>query len=353
LTDAQLRASAAAYDPAKHEAPIVIGHPKTNAPAYGWINKLDFTNGDLNGDPQQVDAAFAELHNGGKFKKHSAAFYGPDDPNNPVPGVYYLRHVGFLGAQPPAIKGLRDYTFEENSQSIEIEFEETKWTWRSLARALRGMRDWLIEKEGLEKADDIIPDYLITDVSEAAVDSTSTFSEPEPKIMPDPKKEPEFAERETALQQQAADIAAKDADIKAREDAIAAREAQARRADTVAFCETLIAAGKVLPRDKDNLVEFMAALPAAEIEFAEGDAKVKKTSDAWLRNFLTALPKQVEFAELSPPGDDGQTALPADPVAKANELARRAVEFQETEAKAGRTVSVDVAVTHVSKLAQA
>ncbi len=28
------------YNPEEHEAPIVIGHPKTNAPAYGWIEKL-------------------------------------------------------------------------------------------------------------------------------------------------------------------------------------------------------------------------------------------------------------------------------------------------------------------------
>ncbi|MDP3715502.1 MAG: peptidase, partial [Burkholderiales bacterium] len=37
FTEADLKASAEAYDPALHEAPIVIGHPKTDDPAYGWI----------------------------------------------------------------------------------------------------------------------------------------------------------------------------------------------------------------------------------------------------------------------------------------------------------------------------
>ena len=35
FSDADLIACAAAYDPATSEAPIVIGHPKTDAPAYG------------------------------------------------------------------------------------------------------------------------------------------------------------------------------------------------------------------------------------------------------------------------------------------------------------------------------
>lgn len=37
FSESDLEASARAYDPAKHEAPIVIGHPKHDAPAYGWV----------------------------------------------------------------------------------------------------------------------------------------------------------------------------------------------------------------------------------------------------------------------------------------------------------------------------
>lgn len=31
---------ASCYDPAKREAPLCIGHPANNLPAYGWVNKL-------------------------------------------------------------------------------------------------------------------------------------------------------------------------------------------------------------------------------------------------------------------------------------------------------------------------
>ena len=40
FTSAELAACAAAYDPAVHEAPLVIGHPTHDAPAYGWVKSL-------------------------------------------------------------------------------------------------------------------------------------------------------------------------------------------------------------------------------------------------------------------------------------------------------------------------
>lgn len=47
FSESDLAASAAAYDPAKHEAPIVVGHPKTDGPAYGWVKQLNFAEGVL------------------------------------------------------------------------------------------------------------------------------------------------------------------------------------------------------------------------------------------------------------------------------------------------------------------
>ncbi|AMS32250.1 hypothetical protein AEM42_07260 [Betaproteobacteria bacterium UKL13-2] len=47
FTDSVLSESAASYDPAKHEAPMVVGHPKMDAPAYGWIKFVNFSDGNL------------------------------------------------------------------------------------------------------------------------------------------------------------------------------------------------------------------------------------------------------------------------------------------------------------------
>ena len=45
FTESQMQAAAAAYSPAVHEAPLVVGHPKDNLPAYGWVKSLQFADG--------------------------------------------------------------------------------------------------------------------------------------------------------------------------------------------------------------------------------------------------------------------------------------------------------------------
>lgn len=123
FTQSDLAACVKAYDPSVHEAPLVIGHPKTEDPAWGWVKSLSLNGGDLLAEPDQLDPQFAELVGNGRFKKVSASFYLPDSPNNPKPGTLYLRHVGFLGAQPPSIKGLKQVSFGEKEEGV-VEFAD-------------------------------------------------------------------------------------------------------------------------------------------------------------------------------------------------------------------------------------
>ena len=146
FTEADLAACVAAYDPKLHEAPLVIGHPKLEAPAYGWVSSLAVRGGALEASPRDVDAAFAEAVETKRwFPKVSACFYVPDAPTNPTPGAYYLKHVGFLGAVPPAVKGLREVSFGEDDRCVTVEFSEY-----DVGTALRSLRDWLIGKFGQE-----------------------------------------------------------------------------------------------------------------------------------------------------------------------------------------------------------
>ena len=114
FTRHDLELMAAAYDPGKLRAPLVIGHPRNDSPAYGWVERLKVVADRLIAYPADVASTFAELVNAGRYKKISASFLMPDSPSNPVPGVYYLRHVGFLDAQPPAVKGLGDASFMDD-----------------------------------------------------------------------------------------------------------------------------------------------------------------------------------------------------------------------------------------------
>ena len=358
FSEAQLLATANAYDPAKHEAPIVVGHPKQDAPAYGWVKSLAFAEGDLGAEPHQVDPAFAELVSAGRFKKISASFYAPDAASNPVPGVYYLRHVGFLGAQPPAVKGLKPIEFAAAEEGV-LEFAD--WDDMTNASLWRNLRDWFIEQFGKDKADSVLPDYSISRLQTAAAQepdeaspaspegtSSGAYSEPNRGATMTPQ---EIAAREAALKTQAEAQARKDeeqrrreAEFAERETRLAAEEKTRARAEVVSFVEGLVKEGKVLPAHKDGLVSVICFAASDEaIEFGEGDKKVSKPAVAWLREYLKAQPKQVEFAERGA-GDGTETAA-ADPQAIAN----RALEFQESEKKAGREINVAQAVAHVSR----
>ena len=99
----------ASYDPANHEAPACIGHPKDDLPAYGWADRLMRQGDMLLAKFKEVDPAFESAVKAGRFKKRSAAFYL--DGNGKISG---LRHVAFLGAQPPEVKGLRNLNFNDD-----------------------------------------------------------------------------------------------------------------------------------------------------------------------------------------------------------------------------------------------
>lgn len=119
---AELAEVVSTYDPKLHEAPVVIGHVsdykgQTKIPAFGWIGKAFAVGGHLKLALSEFSDELKDLVQKGYYKKVSAAFYEPKDPNNPTPGKWHLHHLAFLGAMPPAVKGLEAVQFCELSSS--------------------------------------------------------------------------------------------------------------------------------------------------------------------------------------------------------------------------------------------
>jgi len=126
---ADVQAIAQSYNPDHHKAPFVVGHPKTDDPAYGWAASLRFADGFLQAVPKQVADEFADAVNAGRYKYVSASLYPPGHAANPSADTYYLRHVGFLGGQPPAVKGLGEARFaddEADADLITIQFAQAR-----------------------------------------------------------------------------------------------------------------------------------------------------------------------------------------------------------------------------------
>lgn len=349
FSEADVRASAEAYDPALHEAPLCVGHPAANMPAYGWVGAAEFADGTLRVEPAQVDPAFAEMVNAGRFKKISASFYAPDSPSNPQPGVYYLRHVGFLGAQPPAVSGLRSAEFAAGDEGF-VEFAELPWWYhRNVASMFRRLRDWIISTSGLEKANEVLPEWEVENLSaeaakaEPAPAQSAAFAEPVATASIIALTNEERAE----LERLRAAESARQADFAESQRRATEQAAATRTAGIVEFCEQLVTQGRLLPKDRAGTIALLASLPDhTEIEFAEGESQVKVNKPAadWLRAFLAAAPVQVDFAERGAPKPGDELNLH-----DADAISKRAIEFQASEQEAGRTVTIAAAVHHVTR----
>lgn len=309
ISAADLADIASRYDPAAHEAPLVIGHPQLNAPAYGWVQGLRAQGDTLLADAHQVDAAFAEAVKAGRWKKRSAAFLLPHAPDNPTPGQYYLQHVGFLGAQVPAVKGLRDVQFAAAAEHVAEFAADRRWGLRDVAALFRSLRDWLVERDGIQAAEAVIPGWQLDSLVEAGrpdaltdpAQSRAAFAAPATQETPVSEATPTdapaaaLAARDQALSQKAADLLA-------REQAIEAREAQARRTEAAEFASSLVQAGQLLPAQADTVTELLLVLPDQPLTFAAGQGGGTVTAqpaDA-LRQLLSAMPKQVDYTEKSP-----------------------------------------------------
>lgn len=112
-TEEDLNFIASSYNPAEHEAPVVIGHPVDNSPAFGWIESVKVVGDKLIAKAKDVVQEFSDAVKKGLYKKRSISL---DKDGR-------LRHVGFLGGAAPAVKGLADIQFNEINFADTFELE--------------------------------------------------------------------------------------------------------------------------------------------------------------------------------------------------------------------------------------
>ena len=323
ITHADLAAAAQAYDPKVHEAPIVVGHPKADAPAYGWVSRLKAENGVLTADFAQVDEGFADLVKAGRYKKVSASFYPPTSPNNPKPGVWTLRHVGFLGAKPPAVKGLSSVSFAEGE--VYVEFAEEPQEIGLLRR--------LLSMAGLKPAE---------------------FTEsPPPPENHENKETPMSLEQELAAEKAAREAAEKkaaesQAELKKLQDEQHTALRDGAHEQNAEFAEGLVKAGRLKPADKDLVVKVLDFAEYPDDVTADfGEGSKKQPLSAALRAFFTAvLPKRIQGGEMAkgetPSGLAADFAEAADPEALSHHQRASALAAKEGipyEEAARRTIA--------------
>jgi len=103
----------AKYDPSRRDAPLVIGHPAVNGPAFGWVRRLKMSGDKLLAYVACVTDEVKQAVDNGLYRYVSMSLY-PDDG---------LRHVGLLGGTPPAIDGLAPVSFSDVA-ALTIDFND-------------------------------------------------------------------------------------------------------------------------------------------------------------------------------------------------------------------------------------
>ena len=287
VDDGKLAAIASNYDPAYFASPLVVGHPKENAPAYGWVDGLKAEDGKLLASFTQVHEGLREAVKHGRFRNRSVSLYGDLDGRGP-----YLRHVGLLGATPPAVKGMAPIKFAEGDE-ITLDFKEQEegqmdektvqgWFEKAFTNFSEKLKGLLPPTSAASAGDD-----LQAKIDAAVAAAQTSFAE-------------KAEVREAALQ----------AKVTAVENKLAEQSKQTAGAGVASFVERMRAEGHWAPAwDEAGAVEFMQALADAEtFEFTEGEGDaakaVKKAPLAFFQSFIEALPKVVDFGELT--GGNGQ-----------------------------------------------
>ena len=356
---------------AGYQPPLVKGHPKVDDPRVGSIVDSKVEDNVLKVKLDDVSNDFAEEVKKGGFKYLSASIY-----SNLKKG---LRHLGALGAHAPAMKGMAPLCFGEGcfaevdkgvteqdvcmfAESFAWDrlvpasvFERLVYRFSALGRMFRSQREQLIEKEGIEAADKVFPEYVVKDVEDAesilkdakdfpkqtqpvqataAKDAQSSFGDhdettdstplengeqnPQPTTPPHDEPTASIPEGNSS---EAARLSEENAALKAENDALKADKLAAERLRAgAAFSETLdkaIADGRCNQVLKDNLMKVFGVCQEVPVDgegcFGEGDDRVN-IADV-LAKTVAALPKIVEFGE-APGMRDTPQLVPGEALAK-------------------------------------
>ena len=308
------------FDPARHEPPAVAGHPKDNAPAYGWVAGLKKEGDLLLAKFRDVVPEFEAAVRDGLFKKRSAAFY-PDGS---------LRHVGFLGAAPPAVKELPDISFAAGEAEV-FEYEEMK-TESDKSKEAKPMKfSEFLEMFKFWKEVSRNPELELPPGGSQGKDGSKTFSEADLEAA---RTKADEDARKSEREKVTAEFAERDR--KTRQDA--------RKTEIKTWCDSMVTQGKMTPAMIEfGIPELMAVFAEREeaVEFTEGTGKVKKTPFERFKEFFEKeLPRVVDFKEKATREKD---------VGGSGQAAKKISDLVQEKMKANKDLTYNAAFTEVQR----
>lgn len=297
-TEADLDRIVANYNgQADHEAPVVVGHPEHNSPAFGWVESLKREGKVLYAKLKDVLPEFAEAVKQRTYRNRSISLY-PD---------LTLRHIGFLGGMPPAVKGLADIAFRDKGEAITIEFSD--WRMSTLGRIVMRIRDYLVEKEGADKADGIISSWEVQDLlNEPPEQEPIKLQYHEEESMKPEEVQAIVDKAVSGVTQQFSEalkgatdaVTALQTEVTGLKSNLEAEQAAGRRREFAEFLNTPEMQTRIPEAQRTATLNHMMTLVSADpMEFGEGDQKQSISAVDAYKKQLRALPQVVEFSEVA------------------------------------------------------
>lgn len=346
--------------------PAVLGHEETqeflersDLPAGAWAKRVYVEDGTFKVDWGEMAPAVAKLIKGKAYRTVSAEIY--DEPPAGCEGGKgkMLRRVAFLGGDIPQVKTLADIPapeFREASERISrlvlksvkrspsrgtfTVFSEVSMNRDQMLEALAAL-GYDVAKISKATSDEALAEILI--MCQAKSGTATPAPEPKPEEKPPEDKPKEMAEpvvstptptpparepstvtlKYSELQtyvQQAVDKAVKGLGDKVeRIDKFTEERLVAeKKASIKSRLDALVAAGKVLPAERDaGLDETLLAVDAVKVhKFSEKGKTVERTALDQQFATLEARPVLVSFAERMKVGATGAKATEEEEVAK-------------------------------------
>jgi len=283
--------------------PATIGHPESDtAPAFAWFKKV-FRKGDtLVAEMSDVVDEFGTMLKNKMFKNRSIALR-PD---------MSLRHIAFLGASAPAVKGLADFAFSATDEFTAFDFAETEADESKLKKVIKDIVKHLFNEKLTEDQEMATVEELEKKVSSlegTIAENEANFAEKEASHEAEKK---EFSEKLTAETKRADDADAK----------ITEASETAKTKEFSDFVDEQIEAGRILPAHKDGYIKTLKGLnDSEEMEFSENGETKKLTALDIFKNQLSSGEKKIDFGEQI---KDGATKTGA-----GDQLAAKTVEIEK------------------------
>lgn len=369
------------YDPSHFKVPLILSHTvpeghtdvtlSTSEYSFGTPDSLAISEDRVWAEFSKLSPQFRESWKNGEILSFSSGLYPPKHPKNPYGNAWSLRHVAALGKSPPAIKGLGEpvglselpeYDLAEGVSTPTIPAIELGYV---LEDVMSSLREDIIDKEGLERANALLPKVQIEEIGRFLGDLVRNTDDlqqqmynlaDELHVLKLSKKDPismSETKPETTANTQPEEIPPlpqfSQADyekLKAERDALQVREIELQERVAKQKAEQFISSLDI-PYLMDpvslseseatsmNLVEFMSTLTPVQTQFMEG--------------LLKKLPKPVDVLseELSTRANAEKTQISlseSDQKAKDSAIGLRAREIFRKAKAEGKLITLSEAI---------